>query len=71
MTGSPVESGGEAGAAVELALLASGRVPVGRRPRDVVAQPTPLGVLFDPLAQARPFAQQRLVSDLDASPRRR
>ena len=71
MIGGPVECGGEAGAAVELALIAPCRVPFGRRLGDVAAKPAPFGVLFDPLAQARPFAQQRLVGDLDASFRRR
>ena len=61
----PVERGGEAGAAVELALIAPCRVPFGRRLGDVAAKPAPFGVLLDPLAQARPFAQQRLVGDLD------
>ena len=65
--GGPVEGGSKAGAAVELALIAPGRVPFGRRLGDVTAKPAPFGVLFDPLAQARPFAQQCLVGDLDAS----
>ena len=67
MIGGPVEGGGEAGAAVELAPIAPCRVPFGRRLGDVAAKPAPFGVLFDPLAQARPFAQQRLVGDLDVS----
>ena len=67
MIGGPVESGSEAGAAVELAPIAPGCVPFGRRLGDVTAKPAPLGVLFDPLAQARPFAQQRLVGDLDGA----
>ena len=65
--GGPVERGSEAGAAVELAPIAPCRVPFGRRLGDVAAKPAPFGVLFDPLAQARPFAQQRLVGDLDVS----
>ena len=60
-----VEGGSEAGAAVELALIASCRVPFGRCLGDVAAKPAPFGVLFDPLAQAWPFAQQRLMGDLD------
>ena len=71
MIGGPVERGGEAGAAVELALIARRRVPLGRRLGDVAAKPAPFGVLLDPLAQARPFAQQRLVGDLDAPLRHR
>ena len=63
----PVERGGEAGAAVELALIAPCRVPFGRRLGDVTAQPASFGVLLDPLAQARPLAQQRLVGDLDGA----
>ncbi len=46
--GGPVEGGGEAGAAVELALIASCRVPFGRCLGDVTAKPAPFGVLFDP-----------------------
>ena len=65
--GGPVEGGSEAGAAVELALIAPCRVPFGRRLGDVTAKPAPFGVLFDPLAQAWPFAQQRLMGDLDVS----
>ena len=65
--GGPVEGGSEAGAAVELALIAPCRVPFGRRLGDVTAKPAPFGVLFDPLAQARPLAQQRLMGDLDVS----
>ena len=63
--GGPVEGGCEPGATVELALIAPCRVPFGRRLRDVTAKPAPFGVLLDPLAQAWPFAQQRLVGDLD------
>ena len=63
--GGPVEGGSEAGAAVELALIAPCRVPFRRRLGDVTAKPAPFGVLLDPLAQARPLAQQRLVGDLD------
>ena len=65
--GGPVEGGSEAGAAVELALVAPCRVPFGRRLGDVTAKPAPFGVLLDPLAQAWPFAQQRLVGDLDGA----
>ena len=67
MVGGPVEGRREAGAAVELALIASCRVPFGRRLGDVAAHPAPFGVLFDPLAQAGPFAQQRLVGDLNGA----
>ena len=69
--GGPVERGGETGAAVELAPIARRRVPLGRRLGDVAAKPASFGVLLDPLAQARPFAQQRLVGDLDGALRRR
>ena len=65
--GRPVEGGGEAGAAVELALVAAGRVPLAAASRDVAAQAAALAVLLDPLAQARPFAQQRFVGDLDGA----
>ena len=67
MIGGPVEGGSKAGAAVELALIAPGRVPFGRRLGDVTAKPASFGILFDPLAQAWPFAQQRLVGDLDGA----
>ena len=67
MVGAPVEGGGETGAAVELALIAPRPVPFGRRLGDVTAKPSSFGVLLDPLAQARPFAHQRLVSDLDGA----
>ncbi len=63
----PVEGGGEARAAVELTLVAACRVPLGRRLGDVAAKPAALGVLLDPVAQARPLAQQRLVRDLDGA----
>ena len=65
VVGGPVERGREASTAEELALIAPGRVPLGRRLRDVTAKPAPFGVLLDPLAQAWPLAQQRLVGDLD------
>ena len=67
----PVERGREPCAAVELALIAPGRVPLGRSLGDVTTKPAPFGVLLDPLAQARPLAQQRLVGDLDVPFRRR
>ena len=57
MIRTPVERGSEAGAAVELALVSPGRVPFRRRLGDLTAKPPSLGVLLDPLAQARPFAQ--------------
>src|SRR5439155_11996768 len=52
---------------VKLALVAPCRVPFGRRLGDVRTKPAPLGVLLDPLAQAWPFAEQRLMGGLDAS----
>ncbi len=67
MIGAPVEGGGEAGATVELALVAAGRVPLPRGCGDVAAQPAALGILLDPLAQTRPLAQQSLVGELDGS----
>ena len=65
--GGPFERRSEAGAAVKLALIAPCRAPFGRRLGDVVAKPAPFSIPFDPLAQARPFAQQRLVGDLDGA----
>ena len=47
MVRAPVERSGQAGAAVELCLVAPGRVPFGRRPSDVTAQPATFGVLLD------------------------
>jgi hypothetical protein len=65
--GGPVDGGSEASAAVELAPIAPYRVPFGRRLGDVTAKPAPFSILFDPLAQAWPFAQQRLMGDLDGA----
>ena len=65
--GGPVEGGGKASAAVELALITSRRIPLRRRLGDVTAEAAPFGVLVDPLAQSWPFAQESLVGDLDVS----
>ena len=62
----PVERRGEPGAAVELARVAPGRLPVAGGGDQVRVQPAPLRVLLEPAAQPRPLAQQRLVGDLDA-----
>ena len=62
--GRPVERGGQARAAVE---LAGSRPPAShsRAARQLAVQPASLGVLLEPAAQPRPLAQQRLVRDLD------
>ena len=67
MVGGPVEGGGEAGAAVELALVAAGCVPLAGGLGEVAAQAAALAVLLDPFAQARPFAKQGFVGDLDGA----
>ena len=51
----PVDSGGEAGAPVELALIPPCRIPLGRRLSDVTAKPPSFGVLLDPPTQAGPL----------------
>jgi hypothetical protein len=67
VVGAPVERGGKAGAAVELGLVAPGRVPLRRRLRDVPTKPAPFGILLDPFAEPRPLPQQRLAGDLDGA----
>ena len=62
----PVHRRGQAGAAVELGGVAPAGLPLPGRDGEVVMQAPALGVLGDPVAQARPLAQQRLVRDLDA-----
>ena len=63
--GGPVEGGGEAGTAVELAMVAAGRVPLAGGLGEVAAQAAALAVLLDPFAQAWPFAQQGFVGDFN------
>ena len=67
----PVRRRGQAGAAVELGGVAPAGLPLAGRDGEVVMQAPALGVLGDPVAQARPLAQQRLVRDLDAVLRER
>ena len=61
----PVERRGEPRAAVELAGVAAAGLPLARRVDQVLVEAPALGVLLEPAAQARPFAQQRLVRDLE------
>ena len=65
--GRPVERGGQARAAVELARVAHVRVPGARGVAEPAMQAAVLRVLGEPGAQARPLAQQRLVRDLDGA----
>ena len=65
MGGRPVEHRGEPRTAVELARVATRDVPLARGVVQMQVQLAPLCVLLEPAAQARPFAQQRLVRDLD------
>ena len=58
--------GGQAGAAVERALVAPGRRPSRRRPRSGGGAGAGASrSLVDPAAQLRPAADERLVGDLD------
>ena len=61
----PVQRRGQARAAVKLARVAAAGVPLARGGAQLVVQAPALGVLLEPAAQSRPFAQQRLVRDLD------
>ncbi len=65
MGGAPVERRRQSGASVELTRVPARRVPIARGMDEVLVEPAPLGVLFEPSPQARPFAQQCLVCDLD------
>ena len=67
MAGRPVERGGQARAAVEPARVARVGVPRPRGVAEPAMQAAALGVLGQPRAQPRPFAQQRLVRDLDGA----
>jgi len=61
----PVERGGETRAAVELAAVAALLVPLSGCVHQVHVQVAAVGVLLEPVAQPRPFAQERLVGNLD------
>src|SRR5438093_482219 len=50
---------------IELAGITPARVPLPSGRAEVAVQPPALGVLLEPAAQPRPFAQERLVRDLD------
>ncbi len=63
--GRPLERGREARAAVEPVRVATVGVPGARRGAEPAMQPASLHVLLEPGSQPRPFAQQRLVPDLD------
>ena len=65
VAGRPVERGGEARAAVQPAGIARVGVPRARGVAELAVQAPALRVLLEPGAQPRPFAQQRLVRDLD------
>jgi hypothetical protein len=65
VAGDPIERRGEPCAAVELAAVTRSLLPVARRTGQVLVQAAALRVLLEPAAQSRPFAQQRLVRDLE------
>src|SRR5919106_909436 len=56
---------GEPRPAIELARIALRAVPFLRRLDQMPVEPPALGVLVQPRAQPRPFAEQRLVRDLE------
>ena len=65
VAGLPVEHGRESRAAVEVAGIASAVDPLAGRSGDMGSQPSRLGLLLEPLPHPRPFAEERLVRDLD------
>ena len=65
VAGAPLASDRQARAAVKVRAIAPALLPIGRRLRQVAVHAPALRVGLQPPAQARPFAQQRLVSDLD------
>ena len=65
MTGAPLQGDGQSRPAIEVARIASALLPVVGGPSEVLLDATALGILFEPPAQAGPFAQQRLVGNLD------
>ena len=68
IAGRPVSGQGEAGTAVEDARIAVQRFPRAGRFGELAVQALPLPVLGQPVAQARPAADERFVGDLDAVP---
>ena len=69
--GRPVEHGGEARAAVQLAGRPAALVPLVGGLGQVRAHPPALLVLVEPVLEPRPLAEQRLVGDLDRAAVRR
>ena len=65
VAGAPLASDREARAAIKIRSIAPALLPIGRRLRQVAVHAPTLRVGLEPPAQARPFAQQRLVGDLD------
>ena len=65
VVGPPLQRRSEACAAIQLAGVAAACIPGGRSVAQVVVQATALRILLQPAPEARPFAQQRLVRDLD------
>src|SRR5204863_7422139 len=61
----PLVCGGQSGTAIEVGVVAATAVPLARGLREVLPQFASLRVLVQPLLKARPFAEQRLVRDLD------
>src|SRR4051812_44133725 len=63
--GRPIKRRGQARSAVQVPRVAAARRPLLRRATQVAVKPPAFSVLFQPAAQPRPLAQQRLVRDLD------
>ena len=63
----PLQRAGEARAAVEVADVASGVVPLTGGVGEAAVQAPALGVVLQPAAQSWPFAQQGVVRELDGA----
>ena len=60
----PVDRRREPAASVQLAAVATARVPRRRGGREPRPQPPPLGILGDPVCEPRPVLDERLVHEL-------
>ena len=67
VAGAPVERRRQPRAAVQHAGVASVGIPRAGGVADLMVQAPTLDVVVQPFAQARPFAQERLVRDLDGT----
>lgn len=61
----PLERRRQPGAAVEVRVIAAAFLPRARGSGEVSMETATLGVIFEPPAESRPLAEQRLVRDLD------